>query len=199
MFVFTFPLEISICFIGEFVFANAIGLDPKQHNIKRFLLVMGTAIAISIITSLVHWTLVWPAIHDLPIHRGYMEYDPSAGEEVLLYGDAEPIFSRGLDIFFLFLAAIIIIGVHFPAIRFIQNSNWKVAVGTMALPTIFYPIIWSILARQRTEGLYMEKTGQIFNITLLLALAFVVGILLIFIWRLTLMGTGTKPESNQNQ
>ncbi|MBD3190027.1 MAG: hypothetical protein GF308_05265 [Candidatus Heimdallarchaeota archaeon] len=197
MFLFNLPIEVSILFLGEIVIGNAMGIDKKRFDVLRFLILLGSAVAITVVNSLVYYLMVWPAMHDLPIHRGLTFTDYDTGEEIPQYGDAPTNFSKAGAILILIAAAIIIIGVHFPAMKFIQRANWKLAVGTMVLPLLIHPIIWNSLSKQVTSKAFFEQTGTIFNMFLILSGAFVVGYSLVFLWRLSLLGTG--PEDKESE
>lgn len=194
MFLFNLPIEVSILFLGEIIIGNAIGIDKKRFDVIRFLLLLGSAVAITVVNSLVHYLMVWPAMHDLPIHRGLTFEDFDTGEQIPQYGNAPTNFSKAGAILILIAATIIIIAAHFPAMKYIQGRNWKLAVGTMVLPLIIYPLIWNSLSKQVTANKFFEQTGTIFNLFLVLSGAFVVGYALLFLWRLSLVGTGPEDK-----
>ncbi|MHA1154823.1 MAG: hypothetical protein ACTSQK_01835, partial [Candidatus Heimdallarchaeota archaeon] len=68
------PTEIALVFIAEILLGTAMGLDPKKKSLTRLGIMLGSAGAISVISGIVHYLLVYPAIHDLPIHtKTYLE------------------------------------------------------------------------------------------------------------------------------
>lgn len=203
MMALVLPTEITLIFIAEVILGTSIGLDPKKKSLTRFGIMLGSAGAISVISGIVHYLLVYPAIHDIPIHiNTYLE--PGTGIEVEgveipavylpQYGDAATFNSFGLNIFFLILAAIIIIGIHYPAYRYIQGMNNTSSIVSLALPLIAYPIVWSTLIKQVTVKAFFESTGSIWTFTALIAGGFVLFSLLLLIWKLTLLGTAPKEE-----
>jgi hypothetical protein len=199
LYLFNFPIEISIIFIGEIVFGSAMNLDKKRLTLTRFGIMMGAAAAIAVGTSLVHYLMVWPAIHDLPIHNAPPYTDPITEEVKPQYGDAQPLFSKGVDITLLIFAAIIIIGLHYPVMRFIQGMKNTPIFLTMALPLIYYPVLWNTLAKQITKENFMDKMGTHFNLLLLLALAFVFGFIIKYIWEISQSGLRFRELDESNK
>lgn len=205
MMVLILPTELVLIFIAEVIISTAIGLDPKKKSLARLGIMIGSASAISVISGIVHYFLVYPAIHDIPIHRNtYLE--PGTGVEVEgimippvympQYGNTTTFHSLGLNIFFLILAAIIIIGIHYPAYRYIQGMKNTPSLISLALPLITYPIYWSTLTNQVTEKAFFESVESTWTLTLIFAGGFIMLILLLLIWRLSLVGTAPKEEKN---
>ncbi len=202
------PTEIALVFIAEILLGTSMGLDPKKKSLTRLGIMLGSAGAISVISGIVHYLLVYPAIHDLPIHtKTYLE--PGTGVEVEgvfipevwlpQYGDAATFNSLGLDIFFLILAAIIIIGIHYPAYRYIQGMNNTTSIVSLALPLIAYPIVWAMLVNQVTVKAFYETTGTVWTMTALISGGLVLFFTILLIWKLTLMGTAPKEEKNPTE
>ena len=208
MMALVLPTEMTLVFLAEIIISSAIGIDPKKKSLTRLGIMLGSASAISVISGIVHYLLVYPAIHDIPIHK-YTYLEPGTGitvDDVYIdpvylpqYGDAATFFSYGLDIFFLILAAVIIIGIHFPAFRFIQGLNNTASGISLALPLIAYPIIWNMLVSQETVRAFDETTGNIWTLTLIIGMGFVLLIVALLIWKLTLIGTAPKEEIDPNK
>ena len=201
MMVLVLPTEITIVCLAEIVISSATGLDPKKKSLTRLGIMLGSASAISVFTGIVNYLLIYPAIHDIPIHtKTYLE--PGTGEDgipavyIPQYGDAETFYSLGLNVFFLILAIIIIIGLHFVAFRFIQGLKYSATGISCALPVILYPILWSTLINQETVRAFDEMTGSIWTLTLIIGLGFILIILLLLLWKLTLLGTAPKEDKD---
>ncbi|MFW9924284.1 MAG: hypothetical protein ACFFDW_13450 [Candidatus Thorarchaeota archaeon] len=195
------PIEITIVFVAEIIMGSALKLDPKKMNLKRLGIMLGTAAALSVICGIVHYTLVYPAMHDIPIHQyTYDIYYPATNQTITYpqYGGAETFFSYGVDIIVMLAAALIIVGVHFPAFKYIQRFNYLNSGVSTALPAIIYPIIWNMLINQVTANQYIEQLGNIWTLMLIFAVGFILIVLLLLIWKLTLIGT-TPPESTEQQ
>ncbi len=205
MMALVLPTEITLIFIAEVLLGTTMGLDPKKKSLTRLGIMLGSAGAISVISGIVHYLLVYPAIHDIPIHRKTF-LEPGTGVEVEgvwipeiwlpQYGDAATFNSLGLNIFFLILASIIIIGIHYPALRYIQGMKNSVSIASLALPLIAYPLIWSTLIKQDTVKAFFESTGSFWTFTILLASGFTLFFVLLLIWKLTLLGTAPKEEKD---
>ncbi|MHA1555453.1 MAG: hypothetical protein ACTSPM_00825 [Candidatus Heimdallarchaeota archaeon] len=202
------PTEIALVFIAEILLGTSMGLDPKKKSLTRLGIMLGSAGAISVISGIVHYLLVYPAIHDLPIHtKTYLEQRTGVEVEGVFipevwlpqYGDAATFNSLGLDIFFLILAAIIIIGIHYPAYRYIQGMNNTTSIVSLALPLIAYPIVWAMLVNQVTVKAFYETTGTVWTMTALISGGLVLFFTILLIWKLTLMGTAPKEEKNPTE
>ncbi len=197
------PTEITLIFIAEVIFGTSMGLDPKKKSFARFGIMLGSAGAVSVVSGIVNYLLVYPAIHDIPIHR-HTYLKPGTGIEVddvmvppvnlPQYGSAETFNSFAVNILFLILAAIILLGAHYLALRYIQRTKITASIVSLILPLVIYPIIWSTLIKQVTEKAFFEKTGDIWTFSALLAGGFILFSLLLMLWKLTLLGTSPKEE-----
>ncbi len=306
MMVYNFPIELTIVFFAEMVFTSLVREDRKKMNFLRVLILLGSAAALTVVNSANHYFLVWPAIHDWPIHAGHQWNDTSTTSSGILrplYGVQEgPInnnhtlsaesftfiqetnlsknqitkyqwisnisvqgievtreqfltlqglspservayfedldyyegikdskktsvnsdgsiyfvfynpntelafldvtytyqytfFTPAVTILMLILAALIILGIHFLAFKYIQKlSNLNSGVS-LIMPAIYYPVIWNILARQTREQDFLEKTGNQFMFALIVSGIFLLTIILILIWNLTLVGTKSISRS----
>jgi len=305
MMVFNFPIELAIVFFAEMVFSSIVKSDRKKMNFLRLLILLGSASALTVVNSLNHYLLIWPAMHDWSIHAGRTYNDTSTYELKPLYGvQEEPInktyiltsqswtfiqevnlsenqitkyqwvsdlsvqgrevtkeqyntmlgqslsersayfetlgYSDGIkdsdkttidldgSIYFVFFnpnslqanldltytyqytffspavtilifiaAAIIILGIHFLAFKFIQKLSLVCSGVSLLMPAVYYPIIWSAIARQTREQDLYETTGNQFMFALILAGIFLLGVVLILIWNLTLMGTQQITSTKQ--
>ncbi|NHJ33544.1 MAG: hypothetical protein FK732_11855 [Asgard group archaeon] len=307
MMAYNFPIEIAIVFFAEMVFSSLVRSDRKKMNFLRLLILLGSAAALTTVNSLNHYFLVWPAIHDWPIHAGHTYNDTSVSPYVLrpLYGEQEePInknyslsnqswiliqevnlsknqitkyqwvsdssvqgsevtkeqflvmqgqnssersayfetigytegikdngktsidsdgslyfvffnpnsiqanidltytyqytfFSPAVTILVLIIAMLIILGIHFLAFRFIQQLNIVTSGVSLLMPAIYYTVILSTLARQTKAHEFFEKTGDQFMFALVLSGVFLLTIVLVLIWNLTLMGTQRIVSTKQ--
>ncbi len=309
MMVFNFPIELAIVFFAEMVFSSIVKTDRKKMNFLRLLILLGSASALTVVNSLNHYFLIWPAIHDWPIHAGHTYNDTSTYELKPLYGEQEdPInanyslttqswtfihevnlsanqitkyqwvsdlsvqgrevtkeqyntmqglsvsersayfetlgysdgiqdknkttvdlegsiyfvffnpnslqanlsvtytyqytfFSPAITILVLIFAAIIILGIHFAAFKFIQKLSLTCSGISLLMPAVYYPVIWSAMAREtRAQDLY-ETTGNQFMFALIVSGLFLLTIILVLIWNLTLVGTQarTKTQDTESQ
>lgn len=296
MMAFNFPIELAIVFFAEMVFSSIVKADRKKMNFLRLLILLGSASALTVVNSLNHYFLIWPAMHDWPIHAGHTYNDTSTYELKPLYGVQEdPInknyslasqswtfiqvnlsanqitkyqwvsdlsvqgrevtkeqfntmqgqnlsersayfetlgysdgiqdngkttidlegsiyfvffnpnslqgnldmtytyqytfFSPAVTILIFIVAAIIILGIHFAAFKFIQKLSLTCSGVSLLMPALYYPIIWSALAQQTREQDLLEKTGNQFMFALILSGLFLLTIVLVLIWNLTLVGT----------
>ncbi|MHA1124698.1 MAG: hypothetical protein ACTSO7_03620 [Candidatus Heimdallarchaeota archaeon] len=184
------PIEIIFVFLGEVLMGTALKLDPKRLNIKRLGIMIGSALALTIFTSLVYYLMVWPAIHDLAIHNQSFLEDPITEEfTVPFYGDAQPMFSLGVDIVLLSFAMIFILGLHFLALKFIQGLTYLASALSMMFPLIYFPIFWNAISKEIINKFFMETTGEYFTFSLVIAGFFMLGSILLLLWQLTLIGT----------
>ncbi|MHA1121504.1 MAG: hypothetical protein ACTSPC_01665 [Candidatus Heimdallarchaeota archaeon] len=331
MMVFNFPIELAIVFFAEMVFSSIVKSDRKKMNFLRLLILLGSASALTVVNSLNHYFLVWPAVHDWPIHAGHTYNDTTTYEIKPLYGElinanysltnqswtfiqevnlAEnqimryqwvsnlsvqgrevtkeqfntmqgqslsersayfetigytegiqdnnkttidlegsiyfvffnpnslqanldmtytyqfTFFSPAVTILIFIAAAIIILGIHFLAFKFIQKlsltcSGAIIILGihflafkfiqklsltcsgiSLLMPAVYYPVIWSAMAREtRAQDLY-ETTGNQFMFALILSGLFLLAVVLVLIWNLTLVGTQAavlKPQDTESQ
>ena len=185
------PIEIIFVFLGEVLLGTALKIDPKRLNIKRLGIMIGSALALTLLISAIYYLMVWPAMHDIAIHNQGTFDDPKTEEveSILQYGGAETFFGKGVDIMLLFFAVILILGVHFLAFKFIQGLNNVTSIITLIFPLIYFPIFWSVLSKEITNEFFMEKTGSHFTFSLVVAAGFILGATLLLIWQLTLIGT----------
>ena len=185
------PINIIFVFLGEVLMGTALKLDPKRLNIKRLGIMIGSALALTVLTSLVYYLMVWPALHDLAIHNQATFDDPKTPEleATPQYGGAETFFTKGVDVVLLLFAMIIILGLIFLALKFIQGLTYLTSGTTLIFPLIYFPIFWSSLTKEITNKFFMEKTGTHFTFTLVIAGFFLLGSILLLIWQLTLIGT----------
>jgi hypothetical protein len=305
MMAFNFPIELTIVFFAEMVFSSLIKADRKKMNFLRLLILLGTAGCLTVVNSVNHYFLVWPAMHDWPIHAQHTYNDTTTYELRPLYGEQEdPInnshtltaeswifiqeinlsknqitkyqwvsdlsvqgkevtqeqyiamqglsdsersayfedigytdgiqdngktkidisgsvyfvfynpnnvdanldvtytyqytfFSPAVTILILILSAIIILGIHFLAFKYILKLSFLNSGVALLLPAIYYPIIWNSLARQTRSLDFLEKTGNQFMFALIVSGLFTLAIVLILIWNLTLMGTQQITSTKQ--
>ncbi|NHJ85712.1 MAG: hypothetical protein FK734_09640 [Asgard group archaeon] len=195
--VMTFPIELTMCFTAELIFSPIARDTPKKKNFIRLLIIIGSAAVISIGSALIHYFMVWPALHDWPIHQGYTFIEPVTHIEYPQYGDFEAIHSIAVDVILFLTAAILVVGIRFPVYKYIQKLNYVASGISMAFPAIYYPVFWSILAKQVTEGDLTDKTGSHIMLFIIISGAFVLGMILLLIWNLTLLGT--QPEEQMPQ
>lgn len=191
--VFNLPIEITIVFLAEMIFGSFLRQERDKMNFLRLLLLLGSALALTAVNSLVHYTMIWPAMHDWPIHAGHT-YNVS---NILYpqYGVFETFFSMGADIMLFLAAAIIVVGIHFLAFKYIQKLSYTHSIVSLVVPIVYYPAIWGILAKQITSLNFFEKVGNIFMFGLIVSGTFILSILLILLWNLTLFGT--QPEGSK--
>ena len=184
------PVQIIFVFLAEVLMGTALKLDPKRLNIKRLGIMIGSALALTVVVSLVYYLMVWPAVHDLAIHNQATFNDPITEEQnILQYGGALTFFSKGVDILLLVFAMIFIMGFNFLAFKFIQGLTYLTSGLSIAFPLIYFPIFWSALSKEITEKFFMEKTGSHLTLTLIVSLFFILGSVLLLILQLTLIGT----------
>lgn len=201
--VFNIPIEITIVFLAEILVGSILKTDRQRMSFLRLLLLLGSALLLSVGSSAVHYTAVWPALHDIPLYSGHT-YNQTItlmnGTEVVeimpQYGGAQAFFSFGVDIILLIVAIIVIVGMHFAAFKWIQKLKYSVSGFSLVIPALYYFIIWNSLARQITVEAFWEKTGNHFNLSLIFGLGFILMVLLILLWNLTL--AGTKPDVKQS-
>jgi len=193
MMVFNFPIELTIVFFAEMVFTSLVREDRKKMNFLRLLLLLGSAAALTVVNSINHYFLIWPAMHDWPIHAEHTYNDTSvnpAGELKPLYGEnQDTFFSPAVTILIFIAAALIILGTHFLAFKYIQRLSYLNSGVSLIMPAIYYPIIWNTLARQTRELDFYEKTGNQFMFALIISGVMLLSIILILLWNLTLVGT----------
>ncbi|MHA1366250.1 MAG: hypothetical protein ACTSXA_08860 [Candidatus Heimdallarchaeota archaeon] len=184
------PVQIIFVFLAEVLMGTALKLDPKRLNIKRLGIMIGSALALTVVVSLVYYLMVWPAMHDLAIHNQGTFNDPITEEQnILQYGGAQTFFTKGVDILLLVFAMIFIMGFNFLAFKFIQRLTYLTSALSIAYPLVYFPIFWSALSKEITEKFFMEKTGTHLTFTLIVSLFFILGSVLLLIWQLTLIGT----------
>ncbi|MHA1244347.1 MAG: hypothetical protein ACTSP7_07200 [Candidatus Heimdallarchaeota archaeon] len=184
------PVQIIFVFLAEVLMGTALKLDPKRLNIKRLGIMIGSALALTVVVSLVYYLMVWPAMHDLAIHNQGTFNDPITEEQnILQYGGAQTFFTKGVDILLLIFAMIFIMGFNFLAFKFIQRLTYLTSALSIAYPLVYLPIFWSALSKEITEKFFMERTGTHLTFTLIVSLFFILGSVLLLIWQLTLIGT----------
>ncbi len=197
--VFNIPIEITIVFLAEILVGSILNADRQRMTFVRLLILLGSALLLSVGTSAIHYTAVWPALHDIPINSGHT-YNQTVtltnGTQIVVvmpqYGGAQTFFTLGVDIVLLIVAIIVILGLHLVAFKYIQKLKWSITGVSLVIPALYYFVIWNSLARQVTVDLFWKKTGSHFNLSLIFALGFILMVLLILLWNLTL--AGTKPE-----
>jgi hypothetical protein len=200
MMAFNFPIEITIVFFAEMVFSSLVKADRKKMNFLRLLILLGSAAALTVVNSVNHYFLVWPAMHDWPIHAGHTYNDTTVNPSVLkpLYGENQAtFFSPAVTILVLIAAAIIILGIHFLAFKYIQRLSFLNSGVALIMPAIYYPVIWNTLARQTRELQFFEETGNQFMFALIVSGLFLLTTVLILIWNLTLLGTQKITSTKQ--
>ena len=202
--VMNLPFEITIVFSAEMIIGTAIKLDPKKLNIKRLGIMLGSAAALSVFMGVIQYFLLYPAIHDLPIHnKTYIQ--PGTGTDEVpavylpQYGGAPTFYSEGVDYLLLIVAAILILGLHFLAFKYIQNFKYLTAGVSLVIPLLVYPIFWNSLTKQVTVNKFYAQYESSFFIFLLISLGYISIILILFLWKLSLVGTSpqkveTTPE-----
>ena len=70
------------------------------------------------------------------------------------------------------------------------------------MPAIYYPVIWNAMARQTSQQDLFEKTGNQFMFALIVSGIFLLTVILVLIWNLTLVGTQAavmKPQETKSQ
>lgn len=189
--VMNLPLEITLVFSAEIIIGSASKMDPKKLNMRRLGLMFGSASAISVFSGIIQYFLIYPAIHDLPIHN--KTYVDLITEEILpQYGGAPTFYSEGVDILLLIVSMILLLGFHFLAFKYIQGLKYVTSSISLALPIIAYPLIWSGLTKQVTERAFYEKYSSMFILLLIIAVGYILMVFILFIWRLSLVGTAPK-------
>lgn len=201
MMAFNFPIELAIVFFAEMVFSSIVRSDRKKMNFLRLLILLGSASALTVVNSLNHYFLIWPAMHDWPIHAGHTYNDTTTLLNEPLYGEQDTFFSPAVTVLIFIAAAIIILGIHFAAFKFIQKLSITCSGVSLLMPALYYPIIWSVLAKQTRESDLFEKTGNQFMFALIISGIFLLTIILVLIWNLTLVGTKavTKTQDTKSQ
>jgi hypothetical protein len=187
--LFTFPIEIVVVFLSEMLLGSILRVEKKQMSFMRLLILLGTSLALGVASATINYVAVWPALHDIPINRNLQFNDTSVDPGGVLtpqYGGAETFFSPAVAILVLLIAAILIVGIHFPVYKFILNMNYLQSSISLALPALYYFVIWFTLSRQTTQGNFWEKTGSHFYLSLILAAGIVFLVLVILLWNMTL-------------
>ncbi len=202
MMAFNFPIELAIVFFAEMVFSSIVRSDRKKMNFLRLLILLGSASALTVVNSLNHYFLIWPAMHDWPIHAGHTYNDTTTLLNEPLYGEQDTFFSPAVTVLIFIAAAIIVLGIHFAAFKFIQKLSITCSGVSLLMPALYYPIIWSVLAKQTRESDLFEKTGNQFMFALVISGIFLLTVILVLIWNLTLVGTQAavlKPQDTESQ
>ncbi|MHA1186642.1 MAG: hypothetical protein ACTSSK_07175, partial [Candidatus Heimdallarchaeota archaeon] len=133
------PVQIIFVFLAEVLMGTALKLDPKRLNIKRLGIMIGSALALTVVVSLVYYLMVWPAMHDLAIHNQGTFNDPITEEQnILQYGGAQTFFTKGVDILLLVFAMIFIMGFNFLAFKFIQRLTYLTSALSIAYPLVYF-------------------------------------------------------------
>ena len=195
MMAFNFPIELAIVFFAEMVFSSLVKADRKKMNFLRLLILLGSASALTVVNSLNHYFLIWPAMHDWPIHAGHTYNDTTTLLNEPLYGEQDTFFSPAVTVLIFIAAAIIILGIHFAAFKFIQKLSITCSGVSLLMPALYYPIIWSVLAKQTRESDLFEKTGNQFMFALVISGIFLLTVILVLIWNLTLVGTQAAAKT----
>lgn len=195
MMAFNFPIELAIVFFAEMVFSSIVRSDRKKMNFLRLLILLGSASALTVVNSLNHYFLIWPAMHDWPIHAGHTYNDTTTLLNEPLYGEQDTFFSPAVTVLIFIAAAIIILGIHFAAFKFIQKLSITCSGVSLLMPALYYPIIWSVLAKQTRESDLFEKTGNQFMFALVISGIFLLTVILVLIWNLTLVGTQAAAKT----
>jgi hypothetical protein len=141
-------------------------------------------------------------MHDWPINQGYTFNDTQAAPGGVLipqYGGAETFFSKGVDFLLFLIAAIVILGMHFPVFKYLLKMSWLQTGLSLGITGIYYFIIWFTLARQITVGDFWERTGKHYYLSLIFACAFVIGTLVLLLWNYTLEARAITKEQPQDE
>ncbi|MEA2070354.1 MAG: hypothetical protein U9O98_03595 [Asgard group archaeon] len=182
----TLPAELSIVFLAEVVIGSAMNLDRKDMNFMRLLRVIGIGALLSIITAIMFYLVVYPAIHDL---HAYTKPDTIVYETEL-----EPNFTFGGAVTLLFFGLLFINSYHFIAFHLLQNLNLKASAFALVIPIIAYPVFWNGLVKQYTIDDFGEKTGSFFTGMLIISTAFILVYFFVLMWRLSLIGTAAEER-----
>ena len=193
------PIEIVIVFSAEIILGTSLKLDPKKKNLQRLGIMLGSSAALSVFGGIIHYLLVYPAIHDIPIHKYTFIIPGTDNQTSPQYGIAQTFYGLGVDVVLLALSMLLILGLHFLAFKFIQGFNWTSTSVSTGLGLIFFPSIWAILIKQVTEKEFIETTGSLWTIMTIIACGFILFLLLLLLWKLTLVGTAPKMETEQQK
>ncbi len=155
---FNLPMEILIIFLAEIVLGSILRIERQRMTFLRLLLLLGSAIALTIANSVIHYFAVWPAMHDWPIHRELTFNDTSTYELVPQYGGAEVFNSKGVDFLLFMVAMIVIVGMHFPVFKYLLRYNNLLSGLSLVIPFLNYFIVWFLLSRQVTANNFWERT-----------------------------------------
>jgi hypothetical protein len=198
--VFTLPIEIVIVFLAEIFLGSILRTERKRLNMIRLLILLGSSLALTVGSSVVHYVAVWPAMHDWPIHQDYTFNDTQAqpgGLIVPQYGGAETFFSKGVGVILFLVAAIVIVGMHFPVFKYLLGMSYLQSGISLGIAGIYYFVIWFTLARKITTDDFWERTGRHYYLSLIFASAFVIGVLILLLWNYTLETRAITKEQAQ--
>ena len=186
--LFIFPIELSVIFLSEFILYNNLEkMTKKRISFLRLLLLIGLAILLSIGVTIVHYLLIYPALHDWPIHQGYTFDDTPQ------YGGAQTFHTKGIDILLFIVAMVLILGIHYPITKYLLKYKFLTSGICLITPGIYYFTIWLMLSKQITPDNFYDKTGIHFWFGVLISGGFLLVVILILLWRLTLIGTQPMP------
>ncbi|NHJ46401.1 MAG: hypothetical protein FK733_01315 [Asgard group archaeon] len=198
--VFNFPIEIVIVFIAEIFLGSILRAEKKRLSFIRLLILLGSSLALTVGTSVVHYVAVWPAMHDWPIHQGYTFNDTQAGGILVpQYGGAETFFSKGVGVILFLVAAIVIVGMHLPVFKYLLKMSWLQTGVSLGVSGIYYFIIWFTLARKITTSDFWERTGRHYYLSLIFASAIVIGVIVLLLWNYTLEARAITKEQSQEE
>ena len=184
MFIFNLPIELTVVFLGEFFIGALVKTDKKRSTFLRLLQTLGVGTLLSVFSGLVNYLIVWPAMHDMPIHYP----DPS-----FEYVPAETFFTPAVDVVMYFVAIIIILALHFLAFKFLLGYKYSSSGIGIIMPALYYFIVWRSLTKQKIPQAFWDKSQQHFYLALIFAGGFILINVLILIWNLSL-ATRKKPE-----
>jgi len=175
--LFNLPIEITVVFLAEFFIGAMMKTDKKRSTFLRLLLMLGVASLLTVASSLVHYLLVWPAMHDMPIHYPDTEFE---------YNPAETFYSPAVDIILFITAAIIVISLHFPVFKFLLGHKYSASGFGLIIPALYFFIVWYTLTKQKIPTGFWDKTQQTFYLNIIFAGGFIFITTLVLIWNLTL-------------
>jgi hypothetical protein len=183
---FNLPMEILIIFLAEIVVGSILRVEKQRMTFLRLLLLLGSALLLTIGNSVIHYVAVWPAMHDWPINRGLTFNQTITYEIIPQYGGAETFFSKGVGVLLFLVSMIVIVGMHFPVFKYLLKFKYLQAGVSLLIPFLNYLIVWILLSRQITEELFGERTGKTFYLTLIFSGGFILITIFLLLWNLTL-------------
>ncbi|NHK31120.1 MAG: hypothetical protein FK730_07190 [Asgard group archaeon] len=200
---FNLPMEILIIFLAEIVVGSILRVEKQRMTFLRLLLLLGSALLLTIGNSVIHYVAVWPAMHDWPIHRGLTFNETITYEIIPQYGGAEVFFSKGVGVLLFLVSMIVIVGMHFPVFKYLLKYKNLQSGISLLVPFLNYFIVWLLLSRQITENLFGERTGKTFYLTIIFSGGFILLTLFLLLWNLTLttklQKQAKKAQAEQQQ